>query len=92
MAERQGLYYQLLYHQFIQNGKSSLDDYISKDQEKEVPTAIIIDNRDYKTNCSIWFGTNKAKLRQAQTIVDQRDIIYPIIEVVLPFERKAWKK
>ena len=50
------------YNQFIQNAKSSLDDYISKEQKEEVPTSIIIDNRDYKTNCSIWFGTNKAKL------------------------------
>ena len=49
-------------NQFIQNSKSILSDYISLEQEEEVPTTIIIDNRDYRTNCSVWFGTNKAKL------------------------------
>ena len=50
------------YNQFLKDGKLFLDDYISSDQKEEVPTAMIIDNRDYKTNCSIWFGTNKSKL------------------------------
>ena len=50
------------YNQFMQNSKSILGDYISLDQKEEVPTTMIIDNRDYRTNCSIWFGTNKAKL------------------------------
>ena len=50
------------YNQFIQSSKLTLDDYISSDQKEEVPTTIFIDNKDYLTNCSIWFGTNKAKL------------------------------
>ena len=50
------------YNQFLQNSKSSLEDYISIDQKNEVPTAMIIDNRDYKTNCSICIGTNKSTL------------------------------
>ena len=50
------------YNQFKQNGNIKLEDYKSSEQKDEVPTAIIIDNRDYKTNCSIWFGTNKSKL------------------------------
>ncbi len=41
------------YNQFFQEGKLLLDDYISSEQKDEVPTAMIIDNRDYKTNCSI---------------------------------------
>ena len=46
------------YNQFKQNGNIKLEDYKSSEQKDEVPTAMIIDNRDYKTNCSIWFGTN----------------------------------
>ena len=50
------------YNQFIKNNISKLNDYISSEQIEEVPTTMIIDNKDYKTNCSVWFGTNKAKL------------------------------
>ena len=50
------------YNQFFQEGKLLLDDYISSEQKDEIPTAMIIDNRDYKANCSIWFGRNKSKL------------------------------
>ena len=50
------------YNQFLQSGTTKLNDYISIDQEDEVPTVMALDNRDYKTNCSIWFGTNKSKL------------------------------
>ena len=50
------------YQQFKQNGNIKLDDYKSSEQTEEVPTTMILDNRDYKSNCSIWFGTNKAKL------------------------------
>ena len=50
------------YNQFIQSSKLILDDYISSEQKEEVPTTMFVDNRDYLTNCSIWFGTNKAKL------------------------------
>ena len=49
-------------NQFLQSGKASLSEYISKEQKEEVPTAMVIDNRDYKTNCSVWLGTNKASL------------------------------
>ena len=50
------------YNQFLQDGQLLLDDYISSDQKEEVPTAMVVDNIDYKTNCSVWFGTNKSKL------------------------------
>ena len=50
------------FNQFINSSKLTLEDYISSDQKEEVLTTMIIDNKDYKTNCSIWFGTNKAKL------------------------------
>ena len=49
-------------NQFLQSGKASLSEYISKEQKEEVPTAMVIDNRDYKTNCSVWLGTNEASL------------------------------
>ena len=49
-------------NQFSQNGKFSLNDYTSNDQPDEVPTAMAIDNQDYLTNCSMWFGTNKGTL------------------------------
>ena len=48
--------------QFLQNGKFFLNDFTSTEQKDEVPTEMIIDNKDYKTNCSIWFGTNKGNL------------------------------
>ena len=50
------------YNQFLQSGSAKLDDYITNDEKEEVPTAIVGDIRDYKTNCSIWIGTNKGKL------------------------------
>ena len=50
------------YNQFLKDGQLFLDDYISSDQKEEVPTAMVVDNIDYKTNCSVWFGTNKSKL------------------------------
>ena len=50
------------YNQFLQNGKFSLIEYISNEQKEEIPTAYVLDNQDYKTNCSIWFGTNKGTL------------------------------
>jgi hypothetical protein len=49
-------------NQFLQDGKASLSEYTSPTQKEEVPTTMIIDNRDDKTNCSVWFGTNKATL------------------------------
>ena len=49
-------------NQFLQDGKASLEEYTSLTQKEEVPTTMILDNRDDKTNCSIWFGTNKATL------------------------------
>ena len=49
-------------NQFLQDGKTSLSEYTSPTQKEEVPTTMIIDNRDDKTNCSVWFGTNKATL------------------------------
>ena len=48
--------------QFLQDGKISLNEYTSQDQKEEVPTTMVLDNRDDKTNCSVWFGTNKATL------------------------------
>ena len=48
--------------QLTKEGKFSLNDYISNDQKDEVPTAMAVDNQDYKTNCSIWLGTNKGTL------------------------------
>ena len=50
------------YNQFLQSGSAKLDDYITNDEKEEVPTVIVGDIRDYKTNCSIWIGTNKGKL------------------------------
>ena len=50
------------YNQFLQSGSGKLDDFITNDEKEEVPTVIIGDIRDYKTNCSIWIGTNKGKL------------------------------
>ena len=50
------------YNQFLQNGKFSLIEYLSKEQKEEMPTTFALDNQDYKTNCSIWFGTNKGTL------------------------------
>lgn len=50
------------YNQFLQNGKFSLEDYSSNDQKDEIPTVFVVDNQDYKTNCSIIFGTNKGTL------------------------------
>ena len=50
------------YNQFSQTGTALLNDYLSNDQKDEVPTTMLIDNRDYRTNCSICFGTNKSKL------------------------------
>ena len=47
------------YNQFLQDGQIFLDDYISCGQKEEVPTTMVV---DYKTNCSVWFGTNKSKL------------------------------
>jgi len=49
-------------NQFLQDGKTSLTEYTSQEQKEEVPTTMVIDNRDDKTNCSMWFGTNKATL------------------------------
>ena len=49
-------------NQFLLDVKGSLSDYTSQDQKEEVPTSMVLDNRDDKTNCSIWFGTNKATL------------------------------
>ena len=49
-------------NQFLQDGKTSLDEYTSPSQKEEVPTTMILDNRDDKTNCSVWFATNKATL------------------------------
>ena len=49
-------------NQFLQDGKASLEDYTSQSQKEEVPTTMVLDNRDDKTNCSVWFGTNKATL------------------------------
>ena len=48
--------------QFLQNDKFSLNHFISNEQGDEVPTEIILDNKNYKTDCSIWFGTNKGNL------------------------------
>jgi len=50
------------YNQFIKDGGVKLKDFISNEEKEEIPTAMVVDNRDYKTNCSIWFGTNKGKL------------------------------
>lgn len=41
------------FNQFINSSKLALDDYISSDQKEEVVMTMIIDNKDYKTNCSI---------------------------------------
>ena len=49
-------------NQFLQDGKIHLLDYTSPDQKEEIPTSMVLDNRDDKTNCSMWFGTNKATL------------------------------
>ena len=50
------------YNQFLQSGSAKLDDYITNDEKEEVPTVIVGDIRDYKTNCSVWIGTNKGML------------------------------
>ena len=50
------------YNLFLQSGGVKLKDYLSNEEKEEIPTAMVVDNRDYKTNCSIWFGTNKGKL------------------------------
>ena len=50
------------YNQFLQNGKFSINDYLSNEQKEEVPTAMAIDNYNYKINNFIWFGTNKGNL------------------------------
>ena len=49
-------------NQFLQDGKIHLLDYTSPDQKEEIPTSMVLDNRNDKTNCSMWFGTNKATL------------------------------
>ena len=50
------------FNQLSKKGGIKLKDYLSNDEKEEIPTAMAIDNRDYKTNCSILFGTNKGKL------------------------------
>ena len=50
------------YNQFLQSGSAKLDDYITNNEKEEVPTVIVGDIRDYKTNCSVWIGTNKGNL------------------------------
>jgi hypothetical protein len=50
------------FNKFLEIIESAPEDFISNDQNNNVITSMIIDNRDYKTNCSVWFGTNKSKL------------------------------
>ena len=50
------------YNQLLQSSGVKLKNYLSNEEKEEIPTAMIVDNRDFKTNCSIWFGTNKGKI------------------------------
>ena len=50
------------FQKLLENLDSAPEDYKSFTQNNTVITSMIIDNRDYNTNCSIWLGTNKSKL------------------------------
>ena len=49
-------------NQFLLDGKACLEEYTSPSQPEQVPTSLVLDNRDDKTNSSVWFGTNKATI------------------------------